>query len=463
MQNVKTGIVVALLLAVCYGAFKALNAPEPDLPPELAEWVAEEPDFDSLVDDIQVPGQSSGAKVENGIGNVPTIAIPQTEIPPLATTPLPKAEPNPNSHTLGGQTLGGQTLTLPTSVGNAADGPAIKLPSGQEVAKSLDASESLVPDSFATPQAEKPKVPAGNSEFTPTLPSAPEASPKVTSEFPSIPFPNTQSLVSTQKTDVTALPLLEDLSKASSAEATGQSPSEAVLEPFATAREKALKQANEGKLKEALIALTRYYHSPELNRKDYADLLDILDALAREVIYSKRHLLKPAHTVSATDTLVSIAAQYKVTPELLKSVNQLGESQALTQGQQLKVIEGPFRGEVDINLGEMTIFLQDMYACRFPVAVGTDYDAKLGKFEVAEKRTDRTYYGAGGKVIQAGDPTNPYGGYWIDLGGNCIHGSPEMAATDMKNAGCISLSPIDAADAYIMLTSGSQVEFRGKR
>lgn len=35
MQTIKTGVVVALLLAVCYGAFVALNAPEPNLPDEL--------------------------------------------------------------------------------------------------------------------------------------------------------------------------------------------------------------------------------------------------------------------------------------------------------------------------------------------------------------------------------------------------------------------------------------------
>ena len=45
MQTIKTGVVVALLLAVCYGAFVALNAPEPALPDELLsefDWSPEE-------------------------------------------------------------------------------------------------------------------------------------------------------------------------------------------------------------------------------------------------------------------------------------------------------------------------------------------------------------------------------------------------------------------------------------
>ena len=369
---------------------------------------------------------------------------------------MTKPQSNPHTHTLDGQ-----ALTLPLSAPDKrSDGPAIKVPATTEVTKSADSSESLVPDRISPPALDNPTIPSPIQNNT-TLLQNPTSN--ISNDFPSIPLPN-HTLVSTesQKSAFGALPLLEDLAKPESAASAGQatSPEEFVLEPFAAAREKALKQASVGKLKEALVSLTKYYHSPELSRKDYEDLLDILDALAREVIYSPRHLLKPAYTTSASDTLASVAAQHKVSPELLKSVNQLGDTQTLTQGQQLKVIEGPFRGEVNLTIGEMTLYLNDMYACRFPIAVGTDYDSKVGKFEVAEKRTDRTYYGAGGKVIKSADPSNPYGGYWIGLGGNCIHGSPEMAATDLKNAGCISLAPIDAADAFSMLTLGSQVEFR---
>lgn len=446
MQNIKTGIVVALLLAVCYGAFKALNAPEPDLPPELAEWVAEEPDFDSLVDDIQVPDRTSKPKFETELGGVPTISHPQAELPSQS-----KPETNPNSQPLRG------SPTLPVALNQGTDGPAIKVPAPLEIAKPTVESESLVPEGFPLSPPDKPAFPIPSQNN-----AAPLSNPaKAITDFPSIPLPS-GSLVSTHKADVGGLPLLDDLTNSPTVTSTEPAnvKEQAVLEPFAVAREKALKQAKDGKLKDALVALTPYYHSPEMSLKEFEDLLDILDALAREVIYSPRHLLKPAFTAGASDTLASVAVQHNITPELLKSINQLGDAQVLTQGQQLKVIEGPFRGEVDLTVGEMTLFLKDMYACRFPISVGTDFDSKVGLFEVADKRKDRTYYGAGGKVINAADPSNPYGGYWIDLGGNCIHGSPEMSATDLKNAGCIGLAPLDIADAYIMLTRGCQVEFR---
>lgn len=445
MQNLKTGIVVALLLAVCYGAFKALNAPEPDLPPELAEWVGEEPDFDSLVDDIQVPDQSNQLNLEVEPAGLPSIALPQAE------TSSVKPEIKLPSHTLGES-----TATLPQSpLGQGSSSLAVPAP--LELLKEADPAESLVPDSFSSVPLAKPSkaVPSQNISIPLATPSD-----SISNNFPSIPLPNSQSLVSTKTLEGSPLPLLDGKSNLEPAPLTGQPVEPIVLEAFATARELALKQANEGKLKEALVVLTQYYHSPEISHSDYDDLLDILDALAREVIYSPRHLLKPAFTVGASHTLENIAAQHNVTPEMLQSINQLGPTQALTHGQQLKVIEGPFRGEVDLTRGEMTIFLKDLYACRFPISVGTDYDSRVGSFEVSDKRTDRTYYGIGGKVVNVADPTNPYGGYWIDLGGNCIHGSPEMAGTDLKNAGCISLAPIDAADAFIMLTLGSQVEFR---
>ena len=38
MQTIKTFVVVGLLLAVCYGAFVALNAPEVNIPEELEQW-----------------------------------------------------------------------------------------------------------------------------------------------------------------------------------------------------------------------------------------------------------------------------------------------------------------------------------------------------------------------------------------------------------------------------------------
>ena len=71
----------------------------------------------------------------------------------------------------------------------------------------------------------------------------------------------------------------------------------------------------------------------------------------------------------------------------------------------------------------------------------------------------KSYYGLDGRVIPANDPNNPYGGWWISLGGEvAIHGSP--ATPSNQTLGCISLSPQDAKDVYSILSMGSEVAIR---
>ena len=66
MQTIKTGVVVALLLAVCYGAFVALNAPEPNLPDELLsefDWNPDDAALEGLMD-IEMPSTDSMANLD---------------------------------------------------------------------------------------------------------------------------------------------------------------------------------------------------------------------------------------------------------------------------------------------------------------------------------------------------------------------------------------------------------------
>ena len=206
--------------------------------------------------------------------------------------------------------------------------------------------------------------------------------------------------------------------------------------------------------------MSQYYDHPELDYAEHTDLVDLLDALSREVIYSNRSLLGPPHTVTSQDTLKGLAEKHRVTPELLAAINGLGDSQALVPASHIKVLTGPFHATVNLSRGELTLFLRKMYAGRFPIAISKINQPSPGTYEIVDRRRDRTFYGAD-VVIPAGAPTNPYGGYWLSLGGNLsIHGSPEQVTSDLEGAGCISLAPLDAADAYRILGKGSSVEIR---
>ncbi len=216
----------------------------------------------------------------------------------------------------------------------------------------------------------------------------------------------------------------------------------------------------DGKFREALATLTPYYRSPDLDPEQQANLLEWLDALAAKVIYSKEHLLASAHIVASDrERLADVARKYGVSTMLLASINSdvVNNPSVLVPTTRLKVVPGPFRGEVDLATNEITVFLGNLYAGRFPFVLGDEKPAP-GEYRVRETKNEKTYVGE--RTIVAGDPNNPYGNWWIDLGNNAsIHGSPARSQPGPVR-GCISLSPQDAQDVAAILTVGSKVIVR---
>jgi LysM repeat protein len=211
-----------------------------------------------------------------------------------------------------------------------------------------------------------------------------------------------------------------------------------------------------GKYREALATLSVFYQSPDLTRDEHRELLDLLDPLAGRVIYSREHLVAPPYTVRRNETLTDIAQQYNVPMELLQKINGIDTPDVLVPGTELKVVTGPFRAEVNLQGQELTLFLNELYAGRFPITIGQDPAPVLGDFKIRDKRLDPDYFSMDGRKIAAGNPANPFGSVWLDLGREVsIHGSP-MGGAD-PGRGCISLSPQDADDVYGILSVGSTV------
>lgn len=222
-----------------------------------------------------------------------------------------------------------------------------------------------------------------------------------------------------------------------------------------------MEQASKGELKEALATLSLFYNAPELTLDQHQELLELLDPLAGEVIYSRRHLLDIPYVVGQGETLEQIAKQYEIPVDLLAKINALDLNGTIPASTKIKVVPGPFRAEIDLTRSELTLFLGELYAGRFAIEVGKDPSPKEGIYQVLEKQKNRNFYGKGGTQIAGNDPRNPYGGLWIDLGQDiCIHGTPEQALPAQAEMGCISLSPIDANDVFGMLSRGSQVQIR---
>jgi hypothetical protein len=365
--------------------------------------------------------------------------------------------PPSSTNSLGANSLGSNsTSNSGKPLGSTSSMPNSLFPAPPELNNS-NASASTNLATQNAPTAQTPTVQTPNAASSESLP---------TDNAAAIPAGDNGSVPATSLADLgskknATTPGTDTLPPATTNPSVSTTPSSSVTisEPtFELARQKAMEEIQKGKLKEALQQLSAWYNRPELTRDQEADLINILDALAAEVIYSKRHFLESPYKIGPKETLEQVAEIHGVTTDLLASINQIQRPYVLLPSTELKVLRGPFRADIDLTTSELTLYLENMYAGRFPIEVGSDPSAKEGTFTIAGKQMNRNFYGSSGGTVGGNEPSNPYGRHWIDLGQQmCIHGSPENPIPQLQGAGCISLSPRDAEDVYNILTVGSKI------
>ena len=460
MQTIKTAIVVVLLLFVLYGGYVAMNGTDSQLKPALRDLIS----FDQTMPDVSGPSpitastsgnksnsfdmfNSSPSKGFASNANVPSFANPHNS--ELAVPPI--SFPSPINSALQPAPL----LIPPTAnpAPGSAEFPALPPIANLQPLNSNSTFPANSNDKFP-PSLSESSIPISTN--TPSFGLNVPVS-KLTPEFPTtlpVPLPSTKPLP--------ALDLSSELaatSPLSSSDLSSSSIKSSASKSYENAKDLAMEQIDRGNLKDALATLSVFYNASEITTEQRQDLLDLLDALSREVVFSRRHILDMAYIVAPGETLEQVAKRYNLPSEILARINAIDTTSQLRSGEKLKVVPGPFRAEVDLAKNELTIFLGDLYAGRYPVAFGAEPSPQAGVFQVIDKQKNRNYYG-NGVQIQATDPRNPFGGYWIDLGQElCIHGSSNSGPTDSK-LGCISLSPMDANDVFGMLSRGSQVTIR---
>ena len=135
----------------------------------------------------------------------------------------------------------------------------------------------------------------------------------------------------------------------------------------------------------ALRTLTPWCSDSNLTAEQNSRCMRKLDELAGQVVYSRESFFEPAYTVRAGETLDEIAASYKVPMELLAQINGITPPFALSTGESLKVVRGPFRADVSLSSKVMTLYVGAHYAGRFSVDVGRDLPPEEAFYEVAEK------------------------------------------------------------------------------
>lgn len=487
MQTIKTAVVVVLLLFVLYGGYIALNHKETRFPENIENLV----DPDMLAADVavvsdgiappplqlaNVPAASGSNEPNPSVPNVPTSNSGADAFAKFASGPAPnfgtatKESSKENPVELGNSVPPVPSGLPPVAPPSLPEIPSLELPSsGSAPLPGAAPIPSNSPDSASMlPRSGNPNGVGGKNDAS-AVALASASSSKEPGFGLSLPS-NRTSPSNLPPVPPLDLPSLHGDAK-SIADATQPKLSDdAVVEPrmptsssgksYENAKRMALEQAEAGKLKEALAMLSVFYNAQDLPQAQHEDLVDLLDALAREVIYSRRHLLDMPYVVAPGETLEQIAKTCNVPVDVLSRVNGLEPTATPPAGMKIKVIPGPFRAEIDLNTNEMTMFLGELYAGRYPATFGTEPEPRPGVYQILDKQRNRNYYASNGMQISANDPKNPFGGYWLDLGQDlCIHGSSEVD-TGATQMGCISLSPLDAADVFGMLGRGSQVTIR---
>lgn len=447
MQTIKTAAIVVLMLTVLYGGYVSLTTPPDPLPNEIEGYL--------VIEEAGGLEFGGGESLASGLelGQPPASVLPNAIPVPVQTVTksVPMLVPTAkiaDLHPAGTRPPG-------ASGSSFADLPPNR-PASPSGHAHPHASPMVLPSTGSTPANVTPG-PAESYASTPAefrLPDPAKGSPKF-DPTQGKPFTGASETAESgtgfQLTDQSPGTALESLGGSTAPQTENRSLNNA----FATADAMFAK----GQLKEALATLSVFYGMPNLGETQRGQLLSRLDPLAREVIYSKRHLLELPHRVTAKETLNEIAAKYGVPWQLLANVNHVDDPVTVLPGTELKIVRGPFRAEVDLTDKKMTLYLGDLYAGRFDIEIGSDPTPSPGTFTIQEKQTSHVYYNRKGVPVPAGNPDNPYGNMWLDLGGQiCIHGSPNTVLP--TNAGCISVAGDYADDVYGILSQGSAVTIR---
>jgi LysM repeat protein len=233
-----------------------------------------------------------------------------------------------------------------------------------------------------------------------------------------------------------------------------------------------------GEVIDARAVLNDALQSGRLNVADATATKSLIAGINQTVVFSTRAFLNDpyggTYAVRSGESLARIAAAHGTTWDLLSRINHL-DPRRLRYGSTIKIVRGPFFAVVhkaeftmDMYLGGLPGDKGSMYVTSFPVGLGKDDSTPTGLWAIAPhaKLKHPTYYPPeGGQPIQADDPTNPLGGYWIALTGVSgqaigrtsygIHGTIDPNSIGHQaSMGCIRLRNADIALVFELLVEG---------
>lgn len=299
---------------------------------------------------------------------------------------------------------------------------------------------------------------------TPDEPASPTTAPSAV-ELPMLAAVTPTGPATQPTTKPAALPVLAAVAPAKPA-----SPSD----PIAYAKSK----IEAGELITARKALNDALLAGQLSPEQEATAKAEISALNEKIIFSSRPFaddpFATRYVVKSGDRLAKIAANFDVTVDLLKRINGITDERKLQAGKTLKIIPGPFTAEVSKSKFTIDLWIGppngsgSMFVRSYRVALGKEGNTPLGTWmvEPGKKQKNPKFWGAGGlPPMEADDPQNPLGEYWIALTGTDgeavgatgygIHGTIDPDSIG-KNAslGCIRLLNEEVAVVFELLAEG---------
>jgi hypothetical protein len=240
-------------------------------------------------------------------------------------------------------------------------------------------------------------------------------------------------------------------------------------EQLASAFKQAKRLRAEGQLVEARDVLSDAYLNNRMTLEQRIRLADELAPLSFEILRSHSILEDgQLYEVEPGDVLVKLCKPFRVPPEFVMRLNNIKRASSIRPRQELKLVQGPFDVLAERADFELTVLRHGKFVCRYSIGIGTrENPTPTGMFKVGTKLQNPTYYPTASDrerrgPLPPGDPDNPLGSRWIDLGlGYGIHGTSEPDTVGRESSrGCIRLRNEDVEELYDMLSEGSRVLIR---
>lgn len=233
-----------------------------------------------------------------------------------------------------------------------------------------------------------------------------------------------------------------------------------------------------GRLLEARADLNAALQSGTLSDSQAAAVKNLISQINQTVVFGQERFVDDnyggVYVVKPGDSLARIANAHDCTWEMLSRINGI-DPRRLRAGATIKLVEGPFFAVVtkhnftmDIYLGGLPGEKSSMFITSYLVGLGRDDSTPVGTWMIEPHRKLKhpTYYSPRGEgVIDADDPKNPLGGYWIGLTGTDgqavgkmsygIHGTIDQSSIGKQSSmGCIRLGAKDIPVVFDMLVEG---------